>query len=83
MEEPLVTVHYSRGSWYFLALAVAISMCNQMQRFSTRQAVIGYIAAGSDLLDATHTSTVEYGLLSGTAYLLVYALFAMPVVRNS
>ena len=80
MEEPLVAVNYSSKSWYFLTLAVAISMCNQTQSFRIHHMVIGYIAAGSDLLGDTHTSTVEYGLLSGTAFLLVYAVFAMPVV---
>ena len=33
-QQPLISVDYSLGSWYFLGLAVVISACNQMQRFS-------------------------------------------------
>lgn len=80
-ETRLVTaVHYSPRSWFYLSLFVLVSACNQMQRYSESYAVISFIVSGSSLLQDTHTTEFQYGVLSGTVFLLVYAVLAMPAV---
>jgi hypothetical protein len=76
----LTVVHYSPRSWFYLSLFVLVSACNQMQRYSNPQAVISFVVSGSSMLQDTHTSEFQYGVLSGAVFLLVYALLAMPAV---
>lgn len=79
-EKLLTAVHYSSRSWRYLCLFVVVSACNQMQRYSTSQTVISFVVSGSSMLEDTHTSELQYGIVSGPVFLLVYALLAMPVV---
>jgi len=76
----VTTVHYSPRSWLYLSLFVLVSACNQMQRYSELYPVISFVVSGSSLLQDTHTSEFQYGVLSGTVFLLVYAVLAMPAV---
>ena len=43
--------------------------------------MLSFIAAGSDFLDDTHTSEVEYGALAGSIFLFPYGIFCILAGR--
>lgn len=73
-------VTYSRYSWCLLLIIFLMAMINQAERFSKPYSVISFVSAGSDMLDDTNTSKIEYGILTGAAFLLVYAIATLPLV---
>jgi len=56
-------------------LIIILILCsfNQLERYS-----ISYIVSGSDILDDTATNEELYGILSGPAYLVVFAMLSLP-----
>lgn len=59
-----------KGNWCVLLIVTLISMMNQAGRF-----MLSFVAAGSDFLDDTNTSEVEYGALAGSIFLFPYGIF--------
>ena len=68
------------NKWVVLGNLMGIATLSQAGRFCKKYSGISYIAAGSDLLDSTDTSNTEYGLITGPAFLLVYAIVTVPLV---
>jgi len=70
-------------SWVFLGLVCCIGTMSQAQRFCKVYSGISFIVSGSSILDDTNTSNAEYGLLVGPAYLTVYAVVTVLMVRKT
>jgi MFS family permease len=62
-----------KNKWAVLIIILILCSFNQLERYS-----ISYIVSGSDILDDTATNEELYGILSGPAYLVVFAMLSLP-----
>lgn len=74
-------VEYSSYSWCILGIIFLIAMINEAERFSKLKSVISFVSNGSNMLDDTNTNNIEYGVLTGAAFLLVYGIASLPMVK--